>query len=138
LSIFTATGRNIYSKLFTSNNRIYGGSTITQQLAKSFLTHERTLDRKFKELKISRILEKNFSKNVILEMYLNRVYLGQNTWGLAAASLKYFQHKYTKLSLEESAMIIPFLAAPTKYNLIDNPQEAKSRQMNFLKRLTSN
>ncbi|NRA64245.1 MAG: transglycosylase domain-containing protein [Pseudobacteriovorax sp.] len=113
-----------------------GGSTITQQLAKSFLKNqEKNFDRKLKELKISRVLEDHYSKQQIIEMYLNRVYFGNGSWGLAEASRKYFDKEYQNLKLSESAMLIPFLDAPVKYNLIQNRELAKERQIRLLARL---
>ncbi|MBB6522868.1 transglycosylase domain-containing protein [Pseudoteredinibacter isoporae] len=114
---------------------VSGGSTITQQLAKSFLKEKRSLSRKMREAKLARIIEANFSKEEILEMYLNRVYFGNNAWGLASASHRYFSKPYQKLNLSEAAMLIPFLEAPTQYNMIKNPQLASSRQLNLLRKL---
>ncbi|GAA6152469.1 transglycosylase domain-containing protein [Pseudoteredinibacter isoporae] len=115
---------------------VSGGSTITQQLAKSFLKEKRSLSRKMREAKLARIIEANYRKEDILEMYLNRVYFGNNAWGLATASHTYFSKPYQELNLSEAAMLIPFLEAPTKYNMIHNPQLASSRQLNLLRKLT--
>ncbi len=115
---------------------ILGGSTMTQQLAKSFLSNkEKTLNRKLKELKIAHVLEVNFSKQQLIEMYLNRAYFGSGAWGLVEASKKYFNREYHMLTLNESAMLVPFLDAPDKYNLIKNKQLAVNRQNNLLERL---
>jgi membrane peptidoglycan carboxypeptidase len=112
-----------------------GASTITQQLAKQFLNEpkEKTLGRKFRELKIAKVLEKNFTKLDIIEMYLNSVYFGNNAWGLNQAAQTYFGHSYETLTLEESALIVPSLKAPTKYNVIENPILAKARQERLIK-----
>jgi len=133
--IIRATGHNI--KSFVSGGAFLssGGSTITQQLAKSFLNEEKSLDRKIRELKVARVLEHNFSKTQILEMYLNRAYFGNKAWGLSKASQVYFEKPYTDLSKENAAMLIPFLKAPTAYNLIKNPVLATQRQQNLLDRM---
>lgn len=130
-----AIAANLQSFLFETNMSYQGGSTITQQLAKSFLNEEKSFDRKIRELKVARVLEKNFSKNQILEMYLNRVYFGNRAWGVNQAANTYFDKPYTTLSQAESAMLIPFLAAPTKNNMIDNPNLAKQRQSQLLGQL---
>ncbi len=127
--------RNASAWLSGKKQFVSGGSTITQQLAKSFLKEKRSLSRKMREAKLARIIESNFSKENILEMYLNRVYFGNNAWGLASASATYFSKPYQKLTLSEAAMLIPFLEAPTKYNMIKNPQLASSRQLNLLRKL---
>jgi len=135
-SVLRASGTNLKSILSGGPKYVSGGSTITQQLAKSFLKEEKSLQRKFRELKVARVLEKKFSKNQILEMYLNRVYLGNQTWGLASGAKKYFGRSYDQLSIEQSAMLIPFLEAPAKYNMIKNPVAAKKRQQKLLKKIS--
>lgn len=134
-----ATGRAIYQNgvawLSGQKGFITGGSTITQQLAKSFLNKERSLSRKMREAKLAQIIEKNYSKEEILEMYLNRVYFGNNAWGLASAANVYFSKPYQDLSLTETAMLIPFLEAPKKYNMIDNPTQAIIRRDSLLAKL---
>ena len=107
-----------------------GASTITQQLAKQLLNqpNEKTFERKFRELKIAKVLEKNYTKHEILEMYLNSIYFGNNAWGLHQAAHTYFGHSYEKLTLKESALLVPSPTAPVKYNFIKNPQLAIARQ----------
>jgi penicillin-binding protein 1A len=96
---------------------VQGGSTITQQLAKIlFLTPERRLARKIRETLLALWLERRFSKDEILEIYLNRVYLGAGTYGVDAAAHRYFGKSAAKLSLYESAVIAGLLKAPTRYN----------------------
>ena len=137
-SIFRATGGNI--KSFLSGGPLYkhGASTITQQLAKQFLGDwERTMKRKFEELKIARVLENSFSKEEILEMYLNMSYFGNDAYGLKVAAEKYFGHDYTSLTLSESAMLVPFLDAPSLYNILKAPDTAKKRQKYLLGKIAA-
>ena len=112
---------------------LQGGSTITQQLAKNlFLTPERSFTRKFHELILSIWLEMRFSKEQILSIYLNRVYLGSGTYGVQAASEKYFNKKVEELSLYECALIASLLKAPSKYNPIANEDLSKIRTTKVL------
>jgi len=95
---------------------VQGGSTITQQLAKNlFLSPERTLSRKIQELLLAFWLEHRFSKDQILTLYLNRVYLGAGTYGVEAASQRYFGKSARRLSLAEAAMLAGLLKAPSRY-----------------------
>ena len=95
---------------------VQGGSTITQQLAKNvFLTHERTLDRKIQETMLALWLEHRFTKNQILTIYFNRVYLGAGTYGVEAASQRYFGKSARKLNIHEAAVIVGLLKAPSRY-----------------------
>ena len=92
-----------------------GGSTISQQLAKNvFLTHERTIKRKVQEVLLALWLEANFSKDQILTLYLNRVYLGAGAYGIDAAARRYFNKPATKVNLAEAAMLAGLLKAPTR------------------------
>jgi len=96
---------------------VQGGSTITQQLAKNlFLTQERSLSRKIREVLLALWLERRFTKDQILEIYLNRVYLGAGTYGADAAAQRYFNKPASKLTLYESAVIAGLLKAPTRFN----------------------
>lgn len=100
-------------------NRGYseGASTITQQLAKNvFLTTDKTLARKIKEAILALWLERDFTKDELLEMYLERVYFGAGTWGVDAAARHYFDKAVTELSLTESALLAGLLKAPSRYN----------------------
>lgn len=136
ISVLRAAGAN--TKSLFSGKGFYrnGGSTITQQLAKQFINDpKRSLKRKFKELRIARLLEQNFSKNDIMEMYLNMIYFGNNTYGLKAASEKYFGHDYEKMTLNESAMIVPFIDAPSLYNVLKDPTTAQNRQRLLLRKI---
>ena len=135
-SIIRASGANIKSLL--SGGPLYkdGGSTITQQLAKQFINNrKRTMKRKFEELKIARVLETDFTKKEILEMYLNMIYFGNDAFGLKAASDTYFGHDYTSLTLSESAMLVPFITAPSVYNVLNDPVTAETRQKRLLERI---
>ena len=112
---------------------LQGGSTITQQLAKNlFLTPERSFTRKFHELILSLWLEMRFSKKQILSIYLNRVYLGSGTYGVQAASEKYFNKKVEELNLYECALIASLLKAPSRYNPIANQELSKDRTTKVL------
>ncbi|WP_455481078.1 transglycosylase domain-containing protein [Bartonella sp. B12(2025)] len=95
---------------------VQGGSTLTQQLAKNlFLTNERTITRKIKEAYLSLWLEANFSKKQILQLYLERAYMGGSNFGIAAAAKFYFGKNIRDISLSESAMLAGLFKAPTKY-----------------------
>ncbi|MBN1333316.1 MAG: PBP1A family penicillin-binding protein [Synergistales bacterium] len=113
-----------------------GGSTITQQLARNlFLTHDRTIERKVKELIIALRLEKMFSKDRILEMYLNTIYFGHGAWGIDTAAHTYFGKSPSELALPEAAMIAGLIAAPNRYSPLNNPENGKVRQFYVLDRL---
>ena len=94
-----------------------GGSTITQQLARNvFLTNDKTWSRKFREMILALAIERKFSKNQVLELYLNRVYFGGGAYGVDAASRKFFGHPANNLSLGESAIIAGLVKAPSNYS----------------------
>lgn len=105
-----------------------GGSTITQQAAKNlFLTSKKTIQRKVQELLLAFWLERKFSKEQILTLYLNRVYLGAGTYGIEAAAQKYFQKSSRDLTLKEAAVIAGMLKAPSRYNPIASEEKAEAR-----------
>jgi penicillin-binding protein 1A len=107
---------------------VQGGSTITQQLAKNvFLTPERTLHRKGQELLLALILEHSFTKEQILELYLNRVYFGAGAYGVDAAARKYFQKPASQVSLYEAAMLAGLLKAPSRFNPFNDGEQAGAR-----------
>jgi penicillin-binding protein 1A len=114
-------------------------STITQQLARSFLrsAHEPSINRKLRELKVARVLESNFTKDQILEMYLNRTFWGNRAHGLAAAAMVYFDKSYTELTPSESAMLVPFLDGPSAFNMLKDPETAAARQQDLLSSLNA-
>ncbi len=110
-----------------------GGSTITQQLAKNlFLTPERSIRRKLKELILAIRLDAKFTKDELLTIYLNRVYLGAGTYGVEAASQKYFGHSAREVTLYESAMLAGLLRAPSRYNPSADPVAAHNRAVTVL------
>ena len=125
--------------LFTdlrSGHLVQGGSTITQQLAKTvFLTPERSLSRKIREALLALWLERHFTKDQILEIYLNRVYLGAGTYGVDAAAHRYFNKSAAKLNLYESAVIAGLLKAPTRFNPTRDKQAAATRAAQVLDRM---
>ena len=112
----------------TEGNVRQGGSTITQQLAKNlFLNADRTLKRKVQELLLAFWLERRFTKEEILTLYLNRAYFGSGAYGIDAASFRYFGKPASDLSLNESALVAGLLKAPSKYNPNHNPTDAGLR-----------
>lgn len=107
---------------------VQGGSTLTQQLAKNlYLSHDRTFARKLEEFTLALWLESRLSKADILELYLNRVYLGSGAYGIDAAARRYFGKSARELSLGQSAMIAGLLKAPSKYSPLTNPAIARAR-----------
>ena len=103
-----------------------GGSTITQQLARNiFLTNSRTFGRKVKEGVLALALERKFSKDQILELYLNRVYFGGGAYGIDAASRRFFGHSARSLSLGEAAIIAGLVKAPSNYSPTADVQAAR-------------
>ncbi len=105
-----------------------GGSTLTQQLAKNlFLNADRTFKRKVQEAILAIWLERKFSKAQILTLYLNRVYMGAGTYGVDAASRKYFSRSAREIDLWESAMLAGILKAPSRFNPITDPEAATRR-----------
>jgi penicillin-binding protein 1A len=105
-----------------------GGSTITQQLARNvFLTNSKTFGRKFREMILAMALERKFSKDQILELYLNRVYFGGGAYGIDAASRKFYGHPATSLSLAEAAIIAGLVKAPSNYSPTADAKAAVGR-----------
>jgi len=105
-----------------------GASTITQQLARNiFLTQAKTTARKLKEVAFALALEQRFSKDQILELYLNRVYFGGGAYGIDAASRRFFGHPATRLSLAEAAIIAGLVKAPSRYAPSADPEAARAR-----------
>lgn len=113
-----------------------GGSTITQQLAKiTFLTPEKTIKRKLREAALAVKIEKDLTKEEILELYMNRAYFGHGAYGAEAASRKYFGKGVGQLKLHEAAMLAGLLKAPSTYSPFNNLRSAKQRQTLVLKRM---
>ena len=107
---------------------VQGGSTITQQLARQSVGREKTLTRKLKELLFAAQLEQHFSKQEILELYLNKVYFGDGLYGVEAAARGYFGKKASALTLPESALLAGLLKAPSTYSPAASMQKAEARQ----------
>ena len=126
-------------KNIISNKRLEGASTITQQVAKNFLlTNEVSLKRKIKEAILAFRIEKAFTKKRILELYLNEIYLGQGTFGVASASLEYFDKSVKELNYMEAALLAALPKAPSKYNPFKSPELAKKRRNIVLGNLKDN
>ena len=107
---------------------VQGGSTLTQQLAKNlFLSPERTWRRKLQEMMLAFWLESRFTKDEILELYLNRVYFGGGAWGVEAASLRYFGKSASEVSLGEAALLAGLLKAPSRYSPVNDAARAAAR-----------
>ena len=124
---------------FDSGHWRQGGSTITQQLARNiFLTNSRTFARKLKEVVLALALERKFSKDQILELYLNRVYFGGGAYGIDAASRKFFGHGADHLSLGESAIIAGLVKAPSNYSPTADAEAARNRSGVVLKSMADN
>ncbi len=113
-----------------------GGSTITQQLARNlFGTYERTLTRKLREVALAIQIERNFSKNQILEMYFNQIYFGEGAYGVDAASKTYFNKTVQELSLPEAALLAGLPASPTQYSPRHHPASALARRSKVLRNM---
>ena len=135
--ILRATFNNI--KNLSQNKRLEGASTITQQVAKNFLlTNEVSLKRKIKEAILAFRIERAYSKERILELYLNQIYLGQGTYGIAAASLEYFDKSIKELNYVDAALLAALPKAPSKYNPYKYPEVGKFRRDLVLKNLKDN
>ena len=118
---------------------LQGGSTITQQLARNiFLTNTRTFGRKLKEMILALALERKFSKDQILELYLNRVYFGGGAYGIDAASRRFFGHSADHLSLGEAAIIAGLVKAPSNYSPTADAEAARSRSGVVLQSMADN
>ncbi len=128
-------GRAAWTNL-KKGGRFQGASTITQQLARAlFLTPERTYTRKIKELVLAIKMEWVLTKDQILEMYLNQIYFGHGAYGIAAATLTYFDKSVTELILPEAAFLAGLPKAPNTYSPFRNPDRAKSRKELVLHRM---
>ena len=136
-SITRAIIKNI--KNIFSEKRLEGASTITQQVAKNFLlTSEVSLKRKIKEAILAFRIERAYTKKRIMELYLNQIYLGEGTYGIAAASLEYFDKAVGDLNYEEAALLAALPKAPIKYNTYKSKKISKSIRNIFLKNLLDN
>ena len=121
------------------NRRPVGASTITQQVAKNFLlSGEVSFTRKIKEMILAFRIERTFSKNQIFELYLNEIYLGLRSYGVAAASLSYFNKSLTELTVAEAAILASLPKAPSRLNPHKNPKLARSRRNWVIDRMAGN
>ena len=135
--VVRATINNISNIIYSK--RLEGASTITQQVAKNFLlSNEVSLNRKIKEAILAFRIERVLSKKRILELYLNQIYLGQGAYGIASASLEYFNKPISELNYEEAAMLAALPKAPSKYNPYNNEELAIYRRNLVLKNLLDN
>ena len=135
--IIRAVLRNISNIIY--EKRLEGASTITQQVAKNFLlSNEVSLNRKIKEAILAFRIERALSKERILELYLNQIYLGQGAYGIASASLRYFGKPISKLDYAEASLLAALPKAPSKYNPFKNIDLAKRRRDLVIKNLYDN
>lgn len=131
-SIIRAAHATLFKK------ELQGGSTITQQLIKNvLLSPERTISRKIKEVILSLLVETKYTKDQILEMYLNNISYGGTAWGIEAASQKYYGKDVWELDLAEISMLVGLPSAPSTYSPLSNLELAKQRQQHVLDRMYS-
>jgi penicillin-binding protein 1A len=142
---FEHPGINVLSMIragianFRAGHYVQGASTITQQMVKSLLlTPEKSMSRKIKELILASRIEKNLTKQQILYLYLNQIYLGHGAYGVQAASQTYFRKDISDLNTAEAALLAGLPQAPGKYSPLLNPKKAKERQLYVLRRLFEN
>ena len=132
---FKGLGRAL-SEAVTGSNVQTGGSTITMQVAKNYyLSPERTLRRKLTEVFLARKIEQTLSKEEILTLYVNKIFLGKNAYGIAAAAKVYYDKSLNQLSIAQMAMIAGLPKAPSKYNPVVNPDRALERRNWILGRM---
>ena len=132
---FKGLGRAV-SESITGSDVQTGGSTITMQVAKNYyLSPERTLKRKLTEVFLARKIEENLSKQDILTLYVNKIFLGKNAYGIAAAAKIYYNKDLAHLSIAQMAMIAGLPKAPSKYNPVANPERALERRNWILGRM---
>jgi penicillin-binding protein 1A len=130
-----AIARAVWGQL--SGRNLGGGSTITQQVAGTLYTNrnERSISRKIRELWYAIQMERRYTKNEILEIYLNYMIMGPGVYGVEAASKYFFGHSARNISLAEAAVLVVQLSAPSRYNPLANPNEAMNRQLDVLDRM---
>src|SRR5918911_3619971 len=130
LSVLRAAAANL------SSGTQQGAGTITMQVARNFfLTREKTLTRKLREVLLAWKIEANLTKDEILELYVNQIFLGQRAYGFAAASQIYFGKPLKDLTVGEAATLAGLPKAPSAYNPVTNPRRAKTRQQYVLRRM---
>ena len=135
--VIRAIKNNFFNIIYSK--RLEGASTITQQVAKNFLlSNEISIDRKIKEAILAFRIERVLSKKRILELYLNQIYLGEGSYGIASASLRYFDKPISELNYGEAALLAALPKAPSKYNPYKNLELAKFRRNLVLKNLFDN
>lgn len=135
---FRAIVRALYKDIL-ARSKVEGASTITQQLAKNvFLTNDKTWLRKTKEVMVALYLEREFTKDEILEMYINAIYFGQGQYGIEAAANKYFSKSAKDLEISEAALLAGIVNAPNGYSPVDKPDKAIKRRNLVLKIMTEN
>ena len=123
-------------EVVTTGRKTRGGSTITMQVARNFfLSPEQTYTRKFNEILLALRIEKELSKEKIIELYLNKIFLGHRAYGISAASQVYYDKKLDDLTLAHAAMLAGLPKAPSKYNPISNPERALIRRNYILGRM---
>ena len=127
--------RAAYSNI-SQGGKMQGASTITMQVARNFfLSREKTVTRKLYEVLLAFKIEASLTKNQILEIYINQIFLGQRAYGFAAAAQVYFAKPLDKLTAAEAAVLAGLPKAPSAYNPVVNPKRAKQRQMYVLRRM---
>jgi len=132
LGILRAAGANL-----ATGGKRQGASTITMQVARNFfLTREKTISRKLYEILLAFKIEQNLSKDQILEVYINQIFLGRRAYGFAVAAQTYFGKSIRDLSIPEAAMLAGLPKAPSAYNPVVNPKRAALRQQYVLRRMT--
>src|SRR4029077_17310667 len=130
LSVMRAAASNLAS------GTQQGAGTITMQVARNFfLTREKTVTRKLREVLLAWKIEANLSKDEILQLYVNQIFLGQRAYGFAAASQIYFAKPLKDVTAAEAAMLAGLPKAPSAYNPVTNPKRAKTRQLYVLRRM---
>src|SRR5258708_21045763 len=128
--------RAVISNITNPGKKMEGASGITQQVAKNFLlTNQATLSRKIREAILAFRIEQTYSKQRILELYLNEIYLGSGNYGVAQAALNYFDRSLGELTLSETAYLAALPKAPNRYNIVRNEKEAYPRRDYVLNRM---
>ncbi|MEQ1653365.1 MAG: penicillin-binding protein 1A [Hyphomicrobium sp.] len=140
---FQGLARAVYkaaeNKIKGGGKRDQGASTITQQVAKNFLlTNERSIERKVKEAILAIRIERAYSKDKILELYLNEIYLGLNSYGVAAAGLTYFNKELSDLTIEEAAYLAALPKAPNNYHPFKHKEKATERRDWIINQMAEN
>lgn len=137
---FLSIVKALYANIAAGDATAYGGSTLTQQLAKNtLLSKNQTIFRKYQELTIAMAIEQRYTKDEILEMYLNSVYFGNDSFGIAEAAENYFGKSPNQLTLAEASMLVGVLPAPSAYSPVGGSMAyAKERQSTVLGRMVKN